>query len=418
MSVIDSYIDYLLMSILQKIEDSYEFSTEKWSYYKLAKSKYSTAFIAEKFCVNANVISDFELRWKLYLTEKNSLKVLETNSFRLIISLEYIMKSMNLTKEIELPVNNKKDDLSIKQVRVLELVIRDLIYEQIGTNELLVSKLSSLFNEEQIRSWVKNADETGLLSGTTFSELTNIFLARNIFSNFEAIFQNWQIQISSTIRETLRFAFEDIRVIRNQIAHNKQVTVAQIELLNIYFLELTDLLQGLSDVKIDIAKYVGNADANDDLFVSKLENDRREYWYSFLNYLKETDSNIESLKLLPSKNHWLTLLNAQICVDGHKRRISINIVVNNNKKLISAELFISSDENKAVFDLLFKFEYDNLNQLLRENVQWERLDEKKISRVRISKEDDFLDKTDWDGQFLWLKTQVESLLSIFNKYIN
>ena len=416
MSVIDSYIDYLLISILQKIEDRHEFSTEKWAYYKLAKSKFSTAFIAEKFCVNANVISDFELRWKLYLVEKNSLKVLETNSFRLIISLEYIVKSMNLTKEVELPVKNKQADLSIKQVRVLELVIRDLIYEQIGTNELLVSKLSSLFNEEQIRTWVKNADETGLLSGTTFSELTNIFLARNIFSQFETIFQNWQIQISTNIRETLRFAFEDIRVIRNQIAHNKQVTVAQIELLNIYYLELTDLLQGLSDVKIDIAKYIGNVDAKDELFVSKLKNDRREYWYTFLNYLKETDSNIETLNLFPPKNHWLTLLNAQICVDGHERKISINIVVNNNKKVISAELFIWSDENKAVFDLLFKFENDNLNQLLSENIQWDRLDSSKASRVIITKEGDFLDKTDWDGQFLWLKTQIEGLLSIFNKY--
>jgi len=235
MNTKDSYIDYLLTIILQKIEDLYEIDGEKWLYYKTSKSKYSTAFIAEKFCVNNNLINEFELRWKLYLSDSQSLKVIETNIFRFIIILEYLVKCMNLTKSMDLPTQHKQTDLSIKQVRVLELLIRDLIYDQVGTNESLVSKLSVLFNEEQIRSWIKNADESGMLSGTTFSELTNIFLTRSVFANFEAIFQEWQIQISTNIRETLRFAFEDIRVIRNQIAHNKQITLAQIELLNIYY---------------------------------------------------------------------------------------------------------------------------------------------------------------------------------------
>ena len=48
-----------------------------------------------------------------------------------------------------------------------------------------------------------------------------------------------EIKLSKNLRESLRFILEDIRIIRNSIAHNKRISEIQIESLNNYYLIIT-----------------------------------------------------------------------------------------------------------------------------------------------------------------------------------
>lgn len=413
MNNLDKYIDHLLDLILRKIEYTGE-SVDKFIFFKSAKGKLSSTVIAEKFNINTSALGDFELRWKNYLNKKNDYKLDETNALRLIISLEFLIKLNKIIKSQELNTDVEKDELSIKQVRFLELIIRDIIYNKISDQNLLILKLSELFNDEQIKIWIKNADESGLLSGTSFSELSNIFLTQNLFLHFETFFEEWSINISSKIRETLRFALEDIRVIRNQIAHNKTITYAQIELLNIYYLELVNSIEKQANNAFDLKKYTLKVRSTDEDFILKIKQDQRDYWYSFLLFLKENKFNVSNL--IPSKQHWMTILERRISINHYQNIIQINAVVNNKKKLISVEIFIYDDLSKNIFDYLHKIEIENSITYIDKNIKWDRLEGRKGSRIIHQMEGDFLEKEEWDTQFIWLKRNIDNFLFVFEKY--
>jgi len=357
-----------------------------------------------------------EFRLKNYFDKKNDKILDETNALRLIVSLEYIIKIKKITKSKELVKDSKKEQDSVKHIRVLELIVRDIVYDQIGDNELLFVKLAEIFNDDVIKSWIKNADESGLLSGTSFSELSSIFLAQNLFLKYEYFFNKWPLKISKNVRETLRFAFEDIRVIRNQIAHNKIVTYAQIELLNIYYIELLNVINENSNTNLNINKYLLKEGLDNQLIVSKMQADRRDYWHSFILYLNENEFN--TIGIIPTKNHWMTLINGLITVNNHQSKIEINVVVNNNRKLISVEMFICSDESTAIFDFLYKNELAASLINIDENIKWDRLDGRLGSRIIHQMEGDFLEKEEYEIQYSWLKDYLDRFTLVFGKYFS
>jgi|688.fasta_scaffold405395_1 hypothetical protein len=415
MNNLDHYIDYLLELVLSEIEPISK-NIDKVMFLKQSKNKYSSKGVAQKLEITTTAIDELEFRLKNYLDKKNDKILDETNALRLIISLEYIIKIKKIAKNKELVKDGKKEQDSVKHVRVLELIVRDIVYDQIGDNELLLVKLAEIFNDEVIKSWIKNADESGLLSGTSFNELSTIFLAQNLFLKYEYLFTKWSLNISKNVRETLRFAFEDIRVIRNQIAHNKLVTYAQIELLNIYYNELLKVINENSNSNLNINKYLLKEGLDNQLIISKMQADRRDYWHSFILYLNENEFNITGI--IPSINHWLTLINGLITVNNHQSKIQINVLVNNNKKVISVELFIYNDESKTVFDFLYKNDFVASTLNIDANIKWDRLDDRKGSRIIHQMEGDFLDKEECEIQYSWLKVYLQRFILVFGKHFN
>jgi hypothetical protein len=413
---VDKYIEYLLFKVVNKIDPDI---TKKnlWIQYKKLKSKLSSVQIINILNINNEYLNDFEKKWSSYSRNNLSSITKEVNSLRLIITLEYLFKNSKIQNQKKFPVINNSIELSIKQVRTLELILRDLIYEQIGNNNLLFEKLSSLFNEEQIKIWVKNADETGLLSGTSFSELTNIFINPNIFSSFENLFGMWSLKISTTTRKTLRFAFEDIRIIRNQIAHNKIVTPAQIELLNLYFLQLNSLLLNNDKVNLNLNSYAGYPGDNQ-VFLTKIQNDLRDYWASFLEYFKKTDPPFNVSKIIPKKYHWMTVHSTTNSFYEKENKVDFNLWLHPKKKLIGVELVIHNDLHKKVFDFLKQKEYSNSLKVINKNIEWKRMDDKKASRIMLKIEGDFLEKNDFEKQFIWFRVNLEKFFSVFNDHFD
>ena len=62
--------------------------------------------------------------------------------------------------------------------------------------------------KEIVQKWIDSGDETGVLSGTTFSELSAIFLDKRIFASYDDLFkQENGLKYDKNKIKSLRFFF-------------------------------------------------------------------------------------------------------------------------------------------------------------------------------------------------------------------
>lgn len=241
--------------------------------YTLLKGKNSSKNIAEKLKIPESRLGDFEEALRQFFQFKGNPEKARISFFRISLWLETICKNLNIDFKIDDAISN--EELAIKQVRALELILRDLVNDTNGGSDNVLKKLNELFKYEVVEKWLKNADETGVLSGTTFSELSSIFLDKNIFKSVEDIFENSAITISKTSRESLRFILDDIRLIRNSIAHNKKISTIQIAALNEYYGTISSMIKESKSNSINPDLYLDLDKAKMDSFLSGLKEDGR-----------------------------------------------------------------------------------------------------------------------------------------------
>jgi TolB-like protein len=241
--------------------------------YKKIKSKLSSKATAEKLGITEPMLFEFEEALRQYFQFRDDNKKGRISCFRLSLWLETICKKNNLSFSLDETISN--EELAIKQVRALELLIRDLVNENLGGKENVLIKLQELFKNDVVDKWLKSADETGVLSGTTFSELSNIFLDKNVFKSVEEIVESSQLKLSKSGRDSLRFILDDIRLIRNSIAHNKKISNIQIEALNEYYRAIANLIKDSKSNKINPDSYLDLDKANMEGFISSLKEDNK-----------------------------------------------------------------------------------------------------------------------------------------------
>jgi len=258
--------------------------------YKKIKSKLSSKATAENLGITEPMLFDFEEALRQYFQFRDDSKKGRISCFRLSLWLETICKKNNLNFGLDETISN--EELAIKQVRALELLIRDVVNENLGGNENVLLKLQDLFKQEVIEKWIKSADESGVLSGTTFSELSNIFLDKNIFKSVEELVENSQLKLSKSNRDSLRYILEDIRLIRNSIAHNKKITNIQIEALNEYYRGITNLIKDSKSNKINPDSYLDLDKANMERFISSLKEDNK----TIITSVEEIKTDVKEVK--------------------------------------------------------------------------------------------------------------------------
>jgi hypothetical protein len=241
--------------------------------FKRLKGVYSAKVIADKLKITEPMLGEFEIALSDYFNYKNDNLKNNIVSYRLILWIETISENIGIPFSIDKQISNQ--EIAIKQVRALELIIRDIVNENLGGSENVISKLKELFKLEIVDKWIKNADAENILSGTTFSELSNIFLDKNIFKGVQEIFQDSEFKLKGEERETLRKILEDIRLIRNKIAHNKKISQVQIEALNTFYLSITKLIDKSEKLNINSEKYLVISNENIEYFVDKLKEDNK-----------------------------------------------------------------------------------------------------------------------------------------------
>jgi len=280
-SILIAEIQRNLNSIISKLDSNYvEFSLVNW---KNLKAKLSSTKLASLIQINEGMLNEFEEALKQFYTHQSDSKKGRLACLRIALWLETITKNMSIPFQFEKALSS--EETAIKQVRALELIIRDVITEQLGGKDNVILKLQDLFKQDVIDKWIKSADQSGVLSGTTFSELSNILLDKNIFKGIEEIFHSSEIELSKSTRDSLRYILEDIRVIRNAIAHNKKVSNIQIEALNEYYKAIAEILKNAKKTNINPDSYLDLSKSNMEEYISSLKEDH-----------KEISGNIENIK--------------------------------------------------------------------------------------------------------------------------
>ena len=169
------------------------------------------------------------------------------------------------------------EDMGRKRVRALELVVRSLVDERHASQESLVANLREMFGDRVVDKWLQSADRDDVLSGTAFSELASIFVNKEEFANYEHLYDDTPfLTLLREKRKTIQSFLDDIRRIRNALAHNKRISNVQLSLLDIYYDELMSPVEHAHDsgqTTVSPEKYlqVSDQDLND--YFSNLHDD-------------------------------------------------------------------------------------------------------------------------------------------------
>jgi hypothetical protein len=270
-AILKNTIQATLNNIINIIDkETNEFNIEVW---KKSKSKFSSNKIAEVLGITVPMLNEFEETIKQYFSNQENIEKERISCLRISLWLETISKNLNILFAFDLALTT--EETAVKQVRALELIIRDVITEQLGGTDNVIVKLQNLFKQDVIDKWIKSADNSGILSGTTFSELSNILLDKNIFQGIEEIFKSSNIELTKSTRDSLRYILEDIRIIRNSIAHNKKVSNIQIEALNVYYQTISTIIKNAQRTKIDPDSYLDLTKLNMEEFISTIKQDNQ-----------------------------------------------------------------------------------------------------------------------------------------------
>ena len=278
-----------LNEVLAKVSnEEAEYTLES---YKKLKSALSSRVVSEKLKISEAILVEFEEALKQYFQYRDDKVKSRISCFRLSLWLETICKNLGISFSLDESISN--EEIAIKQVRALELIIRDVVNENLGGKENVFLKLQELFKQDIVEKWLKSADDTGVLSGTTFSELSAIFLDKNIFKSIEEIVDTSQLKLSKSSRDSLRFILEDIRLIRNSIAHNKKISSIQIEALNEYYRAIANLIKESKSNRINPDSYLDLDKVKMEEFISGLKEDNT----IIIAGIDEIKSDVKSLKI-------------------------------------------------------------------------------------------------------------------------
>lgn len=197
------------------------------------------------------------------------------------------------------------EDRARRQARAIELIIRSLITERYGDQERLILRLRELFKEEVVQSWLSKADKGDVLSGAEFSRLATFFVDPKEFPDYrEKLFDPSPfLTLLQDKRKTISDFLNDIREIRNALAHHKKLGRLQVMLLDKYFDEIVTPIQNGFDrdqTVIDPQAYLG-ADKNElDHYFASVKEDIQEVRDSVVELsenLKQIEGNVEKVQI-------------------------------------------------------------------------------------------------------------------------
>ncbi len=182
------------------------------------------------------------------------------------------------------------DEVGRKQVRALELILRSLITERYEDQPALIARLKDLLSEKVVQQWLTSADRGDVLSGTTFSELSSLFVSTQEYPNYDPLYKDTPLlTLLKEKRVTIRNYLDDIRRIRNVLAHNKRVSPAQMSLLNMYYDELVEPLQEAHDQ--------GRTKVNPELFLDVSREELNGYFNTLSEDVKGVKDDIADLRI-------------------------------------------------------------------------------------------------------------------------
>lgn len=126
-----------------------------------------------------------------------------------------------------------------------------------------------------------------------------------------------------------------------------------------------------------------------------------DFWKQFKAYCNEQYSHFATQKALP--RNWYTIRIG-------KSDCKISLTINTRDNEIGCDLYIR--DSKELFDSLYKRK-DEIEDSISHDLQWQRLDEKKASRIKLSRSVDIYDEENWSEYHKWLYDQAVKFKQVF-----
>ena len=139
---------------------------------------------------------------------------------------------------------------------------------------------------------------------------------------------------------------------------------------------------------------------------SNSEQLRPAFWELTLEALRTSPVDLFN-NISPSKDHWLS-------AGSGLRACPFSMIF--GVKEVRVELYMSrshAEENKFIFDCLFA-QKDEIEKAFGNLLEWQRLDNRKASRIQFSKAFDGYNQENWPQMVGWLVTNIGLLESAFN----
>lgn len=152
----------------------------------------------------------------------------------------------------------------------------------------------------------------------------------------------------------------------------------------------------------DWAKQVKQSSGKREVSDYKLK--QQKFWQDLQDYAGQT-SWIYGRKARP--RHWHDL-----SIGTSLAHLALTL--NHFDDRVNCELYISNDEDKTIFDKLYK-QKDKIEDELAMKVEWHRLDGKKASKVKATTTGNIDNEDDWEKYFEWYVDTTTKFKKVFSK---
>lgn len=129
----------------------------------------------------------------------------------------------------------------------------------------------------------------------------------------------------------------------------------------------------------------------------------------FWEYLNEQDTKgiLGNRKARP--RHW-----HDVSIGSAKAHVALTL--NKTNDTIGCELYIPKDDDKRIFDKLLS-QQNEIESLARTKFEWMRLDDKRATRIRITKSGNIGNQNEWSIYAQWMIENAEMFRMIFSRRI-
>lgn len=139
--------------------------------------------------------------------------------------------------------------------------------------------------------------------------------------------------------------------------------------------------------------------------LTETKSNQLEFWVTLQEYIREKQSTVKIQK--PQPQHWNDF-------SLGTSYAHCSYTVNTQDNTIGCELYIN--DNKDLFRFLFD-QKDEIENKIGEKLDWQELENKKASRIKISHEGFLDNKDEYVRYFDWMLDEGQKFKKIFGEYI-
>ena len=141
---------------------------------------------------------------------------------------------------------------------------------------------------------------------------------------------------------------------------------------------------------------------------SEIKLAQKEFWSVFSEYMAANPSKLFHLQK-PQPQDWAI-------VSMGTNVAHIRLKINSQKKKVSVRLEFADDADKHYFDALRQHK-EAVEAAIGEPLEWQRLDGKKMSYVRLSCNGDFMNEGEYPALFAWFRARCERFVNVFKPLV-